>query len=145
MRELEDLAGANGIAILEGNLPAGERGRWYPGPRIIILQADMPTDWTIAALSHELGHATHNHDMSTTDARIHSRQEREADEYAARLLIDPIAFEETERLYSSDTATLAHHLCVTPQLVRVWREMILREKEGSRRWRLSSLTRQRRG
>jgi Zn-dependent peptidase ImmA (M78 family) len=123
LKELEDLAGANGIAIVEGNLPGKERGRWYAEPRIIVLQAGMPLDYTRTTLGHELGHATHHHDMSTPDARIHYFQERQADEYAARLLISEESYRKAERMHGAHFAGIAHELKVTVELIHVWRDL----------------------
>jgi len=132
LKELEDLAGANGIAIVEGNLPGKERGRWYAEPRIIVLQAGMPLDYTRTTLGHELGHATHNHDMSTPDARIHYFQERQADEYAARLLISEESYRKAERIHGAHFAGIAHELKVTVELIHVWRDLWHRkDKKGT--------------
>jgi Zn-dependent peptidase ImmA (M78 family) len=128
MEQLYEAAAAAGILVMEADLPRGEEGRYYESHQCIVLNAGMSTSKMISAFAHELGHATLRHGQ-TLDARVHQRQERQADEYAARLLIDSAEFEETERLYSSDTDTLAYHLGVTPKLIRVWRELALRGHE----------------
>lgn len=128
MEQLYDAAAAAGILVMEADLPRGEEGRYYESHRCIVLNAGMTASRTISAFAHELGHASLRHGHAL-DAREHYRQERQADEYAARLLIDGAEFEETERLYSSDTNTLAYHLGVTPKLIRVWRELAVRGHE----------------
>ncbi|WP_423803321.1 ImmA/IrrE family metallo-endopeptidase [Paraburkholderia fungorum] len=45
-----------------------------------------------SVLAHELGHAAHG-DTPTGNGHYDQRQERHADEYAARLLISPVEFE----------------------------------------------------
>jgi Zn-dependent peptidase ImmA (M78 family) len=127
LREFEDLAGSDGIAVLEGNLPNGERGRWYAGQRIIVVQSGMPLAHTRSALSHELGHAKHDHDMSTPDARTHQFQERQANEYAARLLITEELYRRAERTHGAHLPAIAHELVVTAELVQVWQDLWLRK------------------
>lgn len=75
----------------------------------------------------ELGHAALGH-VGGCDAVRDAKQERQADEYAARLLITSRGFREAERLYGPNEHAIAQHLEVTPALVRVWREMQRRQR-----------------
>ncbi|WP_087138658.1 ImmA/IrrE family metallo-endopeptidase [Mycetocola reblochoni] len=65
-------------------------------------------------VAHELGHARYGH---TCDS---PREERQADRFAAQLLIRPRDYEQAERV-SADAHAIAEELNVTPRLVEVYR------------------------
>lgn len=70
-------------------------------------------------LAHEIGHHWHGHDWT----RAHDRavDERQADTYAARLLISPADYALAERLVGCHPGALAKELGVTARLVELWR------------------------
>lgn len=69
-------------------------------------------------LAHEMGHWHHGHDW--TMAHDRARDERQADIYAAHLLISPVEYEIAERLYGVHPGALARELGVTRRLVELW-------------------------
>lgn len=72
-----------------------------------------------AALAHECGHHAHHH-VHAVGAR-ETRQEWQADEYAANLLFGPGEYARAERMYGPDVVLLARELGVPTRLVLAWR------------------------
>lgn len=77
------------------------------------------------AVAHECGHWVHGHDWSAAHDR--PRDERQADTYAARLLITPVAYREAESVVGCHPGALARELGVTRGLVELWRADYLAE------------------
>ena len=75
-------------------------------------------------LAHECGHWVLGHDW--TNAHDQARDERQADTYAAQLLITPAAYAEAEAIVGAHDGALARELGVTAALVVLWRESYLR-------------------
>lgn len=98
----------------------GPKGLWVPDLRTITLREGMGWRKERCTLAHELGHATHG-DQPTRDPRLHARQERRADEWAARLLITPEALASAEELHGPHDGALAVELGVTIHMIRVCR------------------------
>lgn len=71
---------------------------------------------TRCSLAHELGHAHHGHDVHGH----YAAQERQADEFAAQLLITPEAYWRAERVVGHHLHALANELDVTTVLVAAW-------------------------
>lgn len=76
-------------------------------------------------LAHELGHYHHGHDWSREHDRV--RDEREADQYAARLLITPDAYADAESHVGEHLGALARELGVTRRLVELRQQDFARE------------------
>lgn len=70
-------------------------------------------------LAHECGHAWHGHDW--TGRHDVERDERQADTYAARLLISPVEYAMAERVVGEHPGAIARELGVTRALVELWR------------------------
>lgn len=68
-----------------------------------------------SVIAHELGHAHFGHDCSD------DRAEREADTWAANLLIDPAEYAALER-EGHDTHTIADHMNVTVDVVHAFQQ-----------------------
>ena len=115
---LEMLAATHGITITTHT--GGEKGRWYSNTRTISIRRDLGWVNARCTLAHELGHALNNHD-SRAEAWLRDRQEREADIFAANVLIDPSEYKNAELLYGPHPGAIAHELGVTNHLVAVWR------------------------
>ncbi|WPF24396.1 ImmA/IrrE family metallo-endopeptidase [Corynebacterium pseudokroppenstedtii] len=115
---LEMLAAIHGITITTHT--GGEKGRWHSDTRTISLRKDLHPTLRYCTLAHELGHALNNHD-SRTEAWLRGRQEREADIFAANVLIDPTEYKNAELLYGPHPGAIAQELGVTNHLVTVWR------------------------
>lgn len=71
-------------------------------------------------LAHEVGHHWHGHDWTRTHDV--ERDERQADLYAARLLIDPHAMERAAAVAGHHPGAIARELGVTARLVTLWLE-----------------------
>lgn len=69
-------------------------------------------------LAHELGHVHYGHDWRGRHDR--ERDEREADTYAAVLLISPADYATAERVVGTHVGALAKELGVTSRLVTLW-------------------------
>lgn len=71
-------------------------------------------------LAHEIGHWHYGHDWSRDHDR--ARDERQADKYAARLLIAPDDYRAAENLVGPHPGAVAEELGVTRHLVEVRRQ-----------------------
>lgn len=114
---LEMLAATHGITITTHT--GGEKGRWYSNTRTISIRRDLGWVNARCTLAHELGHALNNHD-SRAEAWLRDRQEREADIFAANVLIDPSEYKSAELLYGPRYGAIAHEIGVTVHLIKVW-------------------------
>lgn len=76
----------------------------------------LPYRYTRSFIAHELGHAHYGHKVSTP------KNERQADSYAAQLLITEEAYRRAEEAYGTNIEKLAYELEVTPSLVIAWRQ-----------------------
>jgi len=72
------------------------------------------------AVAHECGHWAHGHDWTRDHDR--PRDERQADTYAARLLITAEAYASAEAIVGGHPGALARELNVTARLVDLWRQ-----------------------
>lgn len=120
--DLEILAHALGVDVKDtaDGLHAGELGAWFPGRRTIHLRPGLGPLNRTETLAHELGHVALRH-LPGAPAHLRARQEREADEWAAKILISSADYERAERLVGHHEGALAHELGVTTNLIRVWR------------------------
>ena len=75
-----------------------------------------------SVLAHELGHASYG-DTPTGNGHFDQRQERRADEFAARLLISPVEFEAAATWHSGHLPAIADELEVTKHLLRTWQSL----------------------
>lgn len=119
--QLLRLAEERGLRIVERAGPT--RGGFDPAHRIIRVDPGMSARTTRSVLAHELGHATLRH-APTPHGRLRARQERQADAWAARLLISPTAYAAAEELRGPHPASLAFELDVTVELVTAYQELL---------------------
>ena len=99
-----DDLGARHAEIRDNGLVVVNNGRSYLLQRV--------------ALAHECGHHVHHH-VHAVGAR-ETRQEWQADEYAANLLFGPGEYARAERMYGPDVVLLARELGVPARLVLAW-------------------------
>lgn len=93
---------------------------WYDHRRrIISTRRGMSIQQYKSVLAHELGHA-HYGDTPTGNGFYDQRQERRADEYAARLLINPTDFEAAAAWHHGHLPAIADELEVTKHLLKTW-------------------------
>ncbi|AKK05203.1 putative DUF955 family protein (plasmid) [Corynebacterium mustelae] len=123
--KLLQLAEDLGIQVLtdtQGVLHPLDLGGWFPQARTILLAKDLGRGDYLHTLAHELGHAYHGH-----EGCFNTRQEWQADRFAAELLIDPLAYAEAEKLYGEHPGAIAHELGVARQTVLIWRRIYERK------------------
>ena len=123
MKDLMRLADELGLTVVEGR--GKHLGGYRPGERTIRLTPGMPRRTARSVLAHELAHHVLEH-RPTEFGPIHSKQERHANEWAAQLLISRHRYIEVERIRDGHLASMAHDLDVAPELLEVYRGMLLR-------------------
>lgn len=124
VKELLQYAAARGIRVHAAHLEPGVLGEWYADEAEIYFDITLTPNEASSVVAHELGHAHHGH-ACEDDAHA----EAQADEYAARLLINPARLADLER----DGATLhdmAEDLQVTEELVDVFLTRCLTRVRG---------------
>lgn len=124
VKALLQYAAARGIRVHAAHLEPGVLGEWYAEESEIYFDLDLTPNEAVSVVAHELGHAHHGH-ACEDDAG----DEAQADEYAARLLIDPHRLAQLER----DGATvhdMAEDLQVTEELVDVFLARCLTRVRG---------------
>ena len=123
MMDPDALAEALGVTLTEH--AGGEKGRYYGGRHISLRRGLGPVNRR-CALAHELGHLIAGHDPAAA-GWIRARQERQADEFAARLLISPIEYALAEQLHGPSLSAIAHELGVTVHLATTWQSLYERQ------------------
>lgn len=123
MQQLLKLANELGITVVER---AGLRlGGYHEGSTTIRLNPSLPRRVARSVLAHEIAHHIFA-DQPSPYGPVTAKQERRADEWAARHLISPEAFAEAERQRGGHTASMAYDLGVTVELVDGFRRLLLR-------------------
>lgn len=96
---------------------------WYDHHRhIISTRRGQSISQYRSVLAHELGHAAHG-DTPTGNGHFDQRQERRADEFAARLLISPTDFESAAVWHHGHLPAIADELEVTHHILKTWQSM----------------------
>ena len=116
--ELHLLAESMGVQLRRHT--GGPPGWYDHHRRVISTRRGQSIGQYKSVLAHELGHAAHG-DTPTGNGHYDQRQERRADEYAARLLISPIEFEAAATWHHGHLPAIADELEVTQHLLRVWK------------------------
>lgn len=120
MTDLHCLAERMGVTIRRVPAGPGVPAAYYDHhARTIYTRREQTVESYRTALAHELGHAYYGHHPPASRAE-HSRQEAQADRYAANLLISPTEYALAERLYGPHPGAIADELEVTRHLVEVW-------------------------
>lgn len=119
MKELLARAAAAGISVHGSHLTDDKIGCYVPDLRRIYFDLSLTAAERRSAVAHELGHAHYGHDCDT-DAN-----ERQADAYAAALLIDPQWYAELEQI-SHDAEWIAEEMNVAPWVIVDYRRYCLR-------------------
>lgn len=113
MRELVRLVAQHGLELHAAHLPEGVRGYYSPSERRIYFDMSLTPNERRGSIGHELGHFHHKHDCSTPD------NERQADVYAARLLIHPDDYVAAAR-HASSREEIADALGLPEDIVEVF-------------------------
>lgn len=87
---------------------------------LVVVNPKKSTLTQRVTIAHEVGHHWHGHDW--TRAHDVERDERQADLYAARLLIDAHAVERAAAVVGCHPGAIARELGVTAHLVTLWLE-----------------------
>lgn len=117
MDEVIEHAEALGLRVVWRDL--GRRNGELTSAGVVLLNPRKSALTQRVTLAHECGHHWHGHDWTRTHDR--SRDERQADVYAARLLISPMEYASAESLVGPHAGALARELGVTAHLVELWR------------------------
>jgi len=112
-----------GLRVAYRNL--GRNSGYLFGGGLVILNYRHHLGTQRVTLAHELGHWHHGHDW--TRDHDEARDERQADQYAARLLISADAYADAESQVGEHLGALARELGVTRRLVELRREDFARE------------------
>lgn len=116
--DLARLAERLGVRLVRHN--GGPKGYYRHSTRTISTRRGLSIAEYRSTLAHELGHAAHG-DEPTGNGHYGQRQERRADRYAARLLIDPDDLDTWCRFYGPcNLPMIAHELEVTTHLLAVY-------------------------
>lgn len=118
--DLHRLAESMGVTLRRHN--GGKKGWYDHATRTISTRRGMSIQQYRSVLAHELGHA-HYGDTPTGNGHFDQRQERRADEYAARLLISPIEFEAAATWHHGHLPAIADELEVTKHLLKTWQSL----------------------
>lgn len=105
-----------------GWLSAGHKGGWFPDYDLILLRDGLSYVGQLCTLAHELGHAARGHVGGAT-GWFSVRQERQADEYAVELLINPVEYRLAEELCGGHVGAIAAELGVTVHVLNTWRQL----------------------
>lgn len=98
----------------------GRRAGELHSAGVIVLNPRKSALTQRVTLAHELGHAWHGHDWTRDHDR--ERDERQADLYAARLLIRPSDYAFAEQIVGCHPGALAKELGVTRRLIEIWQD-----------------------
>lgn len=123
MLTLLQLAEELGLEVIEKRGP--HTSGYRPHERVIRLTPGMSRRAARSVLAHEIAHHVLEH-RPTDFGPIRARQERQANEWAARHLIDHDTYIEVERLRDGHLASMAHDLDVAPELVTVYQSLLQR-------------------
>lgn len=120
--DLHHVARQLGVTLTRHN--GGVKGYYNHTTHTISTRRGMSIQQYRSTLAHELGHA-HYGDHPTGHGHYDQKQEARADRYAARLLIDPQAFDTAYRWCQGDLQELADELEVTQHLLAVYMRQAL--------------------
>ena len=126
MKYLLDLVMLNGIKLEYTDLSHLERdGDYHHATRTIRLQEGMARRKKKSTLAHELVHA-HFGDVPSMFGPVNAKQERRADELAARFLINFDDYREAEHTRNGHVESMAFDLDVDDDLVIAYQRMLAR-------------------
>lgn len=118
MRDLLARAAAAGLEVHGAHLPGDMIGCYVPSERRIYFDLSLSLADRRSVIAHELGHHHYGHDC---DSPAHERQ---ADAYAAQLLVNPEWYAELERI-NADAEWIAEEMDVAPYVIVDYRRLCL--------------------
>ncbi|WP_415395154.1 ImmA/IrrE family metallo-endopeptidase [Rhodococcus globerulus] len=123
MEHLMERSDQLGLTVIRRALPPGIRGEYWHEKKLIVLSVSLTGRQEKSTFAHELGHAHYGHCVPGACRGDRNRQELQANDYAAKLLIAPGDYAAAEKIYGTHTESIAYHLGVTPAIVRAWRSL----------------------
>lgn len=117
MDDLLEHAAAMGLRVQFRDL--GRRHGEVHSTGLVVINDRRPAQAQRITLAHECGHHAHGHDWRERHDR--DRDERQADTYAARLLISAADYLDAEQAVGCHPGALARELGVTARLIELWR------------------------
>ena len=120
------IAHAEGLGLRVAYRNLGSATGYLFGGGLVILNHRHHLNAQRETLAHECGHAFHGHDWTRDHDR--ERDERQADQYAARLLISVDDYADAETLVGEHPGAIARELGVTRRLVELRREDFARDE-----------------
>lgn len=124
MKDLLRVAASMRVMVHLAHLEGDDLGGYDHEDRAILLRIGMTRAQTRSVLAHELAHAHYGHECD------HGPEDRQADKYAAQLLISPERYAYAERV-NPDEWAIAEELDVTVKVVRDYRRFCI-QRIGSR-------------
>ncbi|MCT1411691.1 ImmA/IrrE family metallo-endopeptidase [Corynebacterium sanguinis] len=118
--DLARLAESMGVRLVRHD--GGPKGLYLDHLRLISTRRGLSIAEYRSTLAHELAHA-HYRDVPCRDPVRHARQERRADKWAARLLLDGVDVRSTLAWHNHHRAPAAHDLEVTIHLLDTYIDM----------------------
>ncbi|WP_165164947.1 ImmA/IrrE family metallo-endopeptidase [Corynebacterium qintianiae] len=113
---------AEGMGVRLQRHDNGPKGMYVDTTRTITTRRGLSIAEYRSTLAHELGHA-HYRDVPCRDPVRHARQERRADRWAARLLLDGVDVAGTLAWHGHHRAPAAYELEVTVHLLDVYLQL----------------------
>lgn len=124
MRELLTKAAEYGLTVHGSHMTGGKVGRFVPGLKRIYFDLSLTLAERRTVIAHELGHAHYGH---AEDSEVNERQ---ADAYAAALLVDPHWYAELEAI-NHDAEWIADEMTVTAYCIIDFRSYCLTRVHGT--------------
>lgn len=118
MRDLLAKAAEYGLEVHGAHLEDDRIGSYAPELGRIYFDLSLDVAERRSVIAHELGHAHHQHTCDST------WNEREADTYAATLLVDPAWYAELE-VINHDANWIADEMNVAPWIIEDYRRYCL--------------------
>lgn len=118
MRELLAIAAAHGLRVHGAHLEGEKIGAYAPELGRIYFDLSLTHAERRSVIAHELGHHHHRHLCDSSD------NERQANTYAATLLVEPEWYAELERI-NSDAEWIAEEMDVAPWTIVDYRRYCL--------------------
>lgn len=118
MRDLLGKAAEYGLEVHGAHLDGDKIGSYAPELGRIYFDLSLTGAERRSVIAHELGHAHHRHTCDST------WNEREADTFAAALLVDPAWYAELEQI-NQDAGWIADEMNVAPWIIEDYRAYCL--------------------
>lgn len=129
LRDLIQHAGRLGAGVHFGPINGDDEllGYFLPNRRLIVIKIGMTQAQSRWVLAHECGHAYYQHRCKGLYVR--DSAERQANAYAARLLIDPDEYAELKRI-NPDQHWLAEEFGIVAEGIYAYEEHCLTQLRG---------------